>query len=52
MAAHEGIPLEVRRAAWHVLWRLLFAPHPSDDPGPSDPADTKALTGTETEVSR
>jgi hypothetical protein len=52
MAAPEGLPLAARRAAWDALWRILLAPHASDGPGPSGPADTKALTGTKTEVSR
>jgi hypothetical protein len=52
MTSPRGIPPEARRAAWDALWRLLLAPHPGDDPGPSDPDGAKPLTRADPEVPR
>jgi hypothetical protein len=32
MAAPKELPLEVRRAAWAAVWRILLAPRSDDDP--------------------
>ncbi len=43
MAAPRELPLEARRAAWGALWRILLAPRPDGDRGPSASLDTPGV---------